>query len=247
MQPVNYLENLDSFEQILPDYHPSIESIATLQSTPLVVLVGPTAAGRNTLISILVHTGRYHFIVSDTTRHPRENNGILEQSGREYWFKSEVDFLEGLQAGAYLEAAIIHKQQVSGISISELTRASKQGVIAICEVQPDGAEKIQEYSPNKLIIFLLPPTFDIWMERLHARGNMTKEELKRRLESAQDEISRALQKSYYQFVINNEIHEAAQAVDELANGRIPDIDKQNRGRQHAEQLAIDVQIYLKGI
>lgn len=239
-----HLKRLDEFRDILNHYRPSRENVEVLRSTPLVLLVGPTAAGRNTLINLLVETGRYHYIVSNTTRNPRENNGVMEQNGVEYWFKTEDEFLEGLKQGAYLEAAIIHEQQVSGISMAELRVASSQGKIALDEVEPIGAANVHGYKPDTLIIFLLPPTFDIWMQRLRDRGHMPEDEVRRRLKSAQTEIAAALTENYYQFVINNEIHEAAVAVDELANGRMPDEAKQQRGRNHAEQLALDVQLYL---
>lgn len=245
MADSNKLEYLAEFREVLEQYRPSDRTIQTLRDTPLVLMVGPTAAGRNTLINLLLQTGRYHYLVSDTTRKPRENNGVMEQEGVEYWFKSEEEFLTGLKDGVYLEAAIIHNQQVSGMSIRELDSAKSAGLIAINEVQPDGARNVHAYSPEKLIVFLLPPTFDIWMERLRARGHMPEDEVRRRLESAVAEITEALHQDYYHFVINNEIHEAAVAVDELANGRIPDKEKQRRGRDHAEQLALDVQLYIR--
>jgi guanylate kinase len=238
------LTHLREFEKILDGYTPSSESLKTLQTLPLVLMVGPTAAGRNTLINLLTQTGRYHYIVSDTTRPPRLNNGILEQDGREYWFKTETEFLSGLQAGRYLEAAVIHRQQVSGISIAELERAAEADKIAIDEIEVVGAASIHAYKPNALFIFLLPPTFDIWMQRIRGRGDIDEDELRRRLESAQEEIAFGLSRDYYQFVVNYEIHEAAVAVDELANGRALDPQKQQIGRSHAEQLLIDVQLYL---
>jgi guanylate kinase len=238
------LKNLKEFQSLLKDYNPSQDSIDFLASTELVLLVGPTAAGRNTLINLLLQTGRYHYIVSDTTRNKRVNNGVLEQDGVEYWFKSEDFMLEGLREGAYIEAAIIHDQQVSGISIRELKGAKHDDKIAINEVQPDGAKAVNEYHPDTLIVFLLPPSFDVWMQRLRGRGDIDDAELRRRLVSAFDEITEALSEKYYQFVINNEIHEAAQAVDELANGREPDPEKQQKGRDHAEQLALEVKMFL---
>lgn len=246
-QNQNILHHIEDFRRVLAAYEPSPETKQTLAETSVVLLVGPTAAGRNTLINILVGTGRYHYIVSDTTRLPRVNNGVPEQDGVEYWFKSEDEFLSGLEQGAYLEAAIIHNQQVSGISVAELAQASRDGKIALSEIEPDGAAHIHSYTPGKLFVFLLPPSFDVWMERIHGRGEMTHEELVRRLTSAQEEIATALAADYYQFVVNNEVHEAATAVDELANGRSPDMAKQARGRDHAEQLLVDVQLYLESI
>lgn len=239
------LQHLSEFEQVLADYKPSAKTIALLQNMPLVLLVGPTAAGRNTLIGLLVQTNRYHSIVSKTTRQPRKNNGIMERSGVEYWFESEETVLEELRRGEFVEAAIIHKQQVSGTHIDQVEEASKAGQIAVNEVQIDGATHIHEYKPDTLCVFLLPPAFDKWMERIRARGDMDEAELCRRLESALREISTALKAGYYQFVINYEIHEATQAVDELANGREINPEKQQLGRDHAEQLLIDIQLYLE--
>jgi guanylate kinase len=239
------LKNLDEFNKLLDLYEPSLESRVILKEITLVLLVGPSAAGRNTLINLLVQTGRYHFIVSDTTRQPRVNNGVKEQNGREYWFRTEEQFLKGLRQGAYIEAAVIHKQQVSGISISELTAAKDVDKIPVNEIEVSGARNLQKLKPDALFIFLLPPNFEIWMKRLNERGNMTRQELRRRLESAEAEIASALTDNFYHFVINHEIHEATVAVDELANRRAPDNMKQELGRNHAEQLAVDIQIYLR--
>src|SRR5690606_15942046 len=158
----------------------------------------------------------------------------MEKNGVEYWFTSEDDLLNGLEGGAYLEAAVIHGQQVSGISIAELDQARISGKIAIDEIEVEGAKNIYKYKKDTLFVFLLPPTFDIWMQRLNGRGHMEKAELIRRLSSAREEIAAALESDFYQFVINNDIHEAAMAVDELANGRQPDEEKQAHGRNHAE-------------
>jgi guanylate kinase len=239
------LQHLSEFEKILQDYTPLAESLELLQNIPLVLLIGPTAAGRNTLINLLVKTGRYYFIVSDTTRQPRKNNGVMEQNGREYWFKSEEEFLSGLKNGAYLEAAVIHKQQVSGIGMAELMAASRMDKIPVDEIEVAGAHAIHGYKPDALFIFLLPPSFDVWMQRLNDRGDMSTSELRRRLESAEAEITAALVDDFYHFVINNEIHEAAEAVDELANGRTPDVEKQLLGHNHAEQLIIEIKLFLQ--
>jgi len=83
-----------------------------LQQTKFVPLVAITSSGRNTLIRELLKTGEYHFIVSDTTRKPRTNDGVMEQSGVEYWFRDEDEVLQDVKDGKFLEAAVIHSQQV---------------------------------------------------------------------------------------------------------------------------------------
>src|ERR1700689_1309052 len=117
---MNELVHGAEFRSALRDYHLSKAALQTLSQTKLVILVAPTSSGRNTIIWQLLKTGDYYFIVSDTTRQPRINDGKLERDGHEYWFRSEAEVLTDIQQGKYLEAAVIHNQQVSGISIREL-------------------------------------------------------------------------------------------------------------------------------
>ena len=55
----------------------------------LVVISGFSGAGKGTVSKALVEKFGYSLSVSATTRQPREG----EQDGREYYFKSEDDFL----------------------------------------------------------------------------------------------------------------------------------------------------------
>jgi guanylate kinase len=180
----NELRHLEEFQEILTNYKISENLRNELQQSKLVLLTAPTGIGRNTLIRELIKSGQYHFMVSDTTRHPRHNDGVLETNGKEYWFKTEDEFLEGLKEGRYIEAAIIHKQQVSGINVSEIIKANTESQIAITDAEIKGAETLFKVKPDTIAIFVLPPTFEEWMKRLKNRGEMSQAEFKRRLASA---------------------------------------------------------------
>ncbi len=166
------------FRSVLNGYKLSDKSLALLNATKLVLLVGPTACGRNTIISELVETGEYHHIVSDTTRLIRTKDGKpVEVNGREYWFRKEDDILLDLQNGAYMEAAIIHNQQVSGCNMRELEAARQADKIAIKDIEPDGAHFVHSMKQDTVIIFVLPPSFETWMHRLYTRSDLPEDEI----------------------------------------------------------------------
>ena len=239
------LKHLHDFQRVLRDYKPSLEILDILQTTQLVVVAGPSASGRNTIINSLIMTGKYHFLVSDTTRRPRINNGVPERSGEEYWFIGEDEFLHGLKNGAYLEAAIIHNQQVSGISIRELNKAAETGRIAITDVEIQGCDNIKSFSDTTIPIFILPPTFEEWMKRMDGRGVMSPEEKRRRLTSAANEIQLATQRSYFKFVINWDIKVTVEEIHEhIISGNFG-VAEQTAAHSHAQQLLADLDNFLR--
>ncbi|MEO7364582.1 MAG: hypothetical protein ABIV43_03695 [Candidatus Saccharimonadales bacterium] len=244
---MNQLENLAEFQSLLTDYKLSKAALQTLSQTQLVLLVAPTSSGRNHLIRELLKTGDFYYIVSDTTRKPRTNDGVMEQDGVEYWFRDEQEVLDDIRAGNYLEAAVIHQQQVSGISMRELRAADDAGKIAITDAEIAGIDNAIRLKPDTLGIFVLPPSFDEWQRRLHHRGDMHPEEYKRRMESAVTEFSSALEHPYYRFVINDDVSQAVQQINSIAKLDTDDSELQAQGRHLAEQLLLETQILLRSL
>lgn len=241
---MNELRHIDDFNRILSDYHLSDAAKQLLEQLRLVLLVGPSSSGRNTIINELLKSGDYHYIVSDTTRKPRENDGVLEQNGREYWFRSEDEILKDLELGQFLEAAVIHDQQVSGISMRELATAVDEGRVAINEIEVVGADNIYAAKPDTLFLFILPPSFDEWMVRMDIRGTLPPDEVRRRLESAVKEITLALSRDYYRFIVNDTFMQTAAAVNAMIMHNARSEEHQAHGRQVAEQVLADTQRFL---
>jgi len=241
---MNKLEHIEEFEQALKDYHLPDEAKETLRHTQLVLLIGPSSSGRNTIINELMKSGKYHYVISDTTREPRANNGILEQDGREYWFRTEEQMLEDIKSGKFLEAAVIHNQQVSGISMRELEAATKEHKVAIDEIEVVGADNIHKAAPETIFLFILPPSFYEWMARMSARGKLPLEETRRRLESAISEITTALEKDYYKFIVNDTFIKTAARIDDIIDGNSASLGDQAEARSIAKQLILDTQAYL---
>lgn len=232
------------FRRILSRYHPSDEVRRVLSAIRLLLFVAPTATGRDTIIHELLKSGHYFPLVTDTTRQPRINNGVPEQQGREYWFRTEAEMLDNLTKGTLAGAAIIHDQQVSGISLNQLVAAQIDGKIAVTDIDIVGAMDIHRLEPDTLAIFMVPLSFDIWMERLHSRGHLPPAEVERRMESAQRELGAALSCDYFNFILNDTLEGTTAEIERLVMMGVYDPFKERVVREIAEKLYEDVSSYL---
>jgi guanylate kinase len=233
MNQVN-LKYYQEFKDTLRSYHISDESKESLKGLKLVLLIAPTSAGRNTIIRHLVTTGKYHYIVSDTTRQPRINDGVVEQNGKEYWFRTEEEMLADLKAGLFLEAELIHNQQVSGISIRELEKAKNEQKVAVTDVDLQGVHNMIKVKPDTFAIMVIPPSFHEWQDRIVRRSLMSEPELSRRFETAYRIFSDGLQNHFYHFVISENVEQSASIIDSIvAGGMNP---HQDRGRELLHNL-----------
>lgn len=206
------------FETALGNYRVSQEAKLLVADMPLVILQGISGSGRNTIIDYLVKNSNFHQIVSDTTRPPKMRDGKMEQNGVQYFFRSEDEVLNDLKAGMYLEAELIHNQQVSGINIRELRRAHESKKIPINEVARKGVSNILDVKNDTHTFFIIPPSYEEWMRRLSRRESMNNEELENRKNSARKELQEALSKSYFHYVINDSVQQAAQHIEDVVKG-----------------------------
>lgn len=236
------IRHIDDFKEVLANYSPSDEALDILKRTPLVIFLGITGSGRNTIINHLVETGKYHFIVSDTTRPPKFRDGKMEENGVQYHFRSEEDVLADLREGRFLEAEIIHNQQVSGISIRELDRAHKSGKIPTNEVDVEGTVNILKAKPDTKMFFIVPPSYGEWLQRLKLREDMDAEELANRIETAVRVLEAGLKSDAFSFVINQYSHESAALIDAQVHGE-KDLIHDSETRKVAEQILEEIRMH----
>lgn len=216
-----YMELDARLKQKLSAYSPSIQALEPIRSAPLVFLVGITGAGKNTTLDGLLkaYPGQYHFIVSHTTRAPRENHGVMERDGQQYHFVSAETIETMLDNNAFIEAMPVHSH-IYGSSIQEVVDANAQGKIAITDLDIQGADYYMGLGLNAKPIFMLPPNYDIWFSRFIARygGKVHHHDLVIRLQSAVKEIEHALKTDYFYIVINDDLDKAVELVNAIAHG-----------------------------
>lgn len=187
-----------------------------MRNTDLVLLRGPSSGGRNTIINILLKdAGIYAEFITDTTRPPRDVDGNIEKNGVDYWFRSEDEFINGLENGDYIEAEVIHSQQVSGMSIRELERIGTVGRIPILDIHFGGVDSIRAIKEDAMVIFITPPNFDEWVRRLRTRGTITPEEFEKRFKTSKEDYEHALATPNVFFVVNDDLEKAVSDVKRI--------------------------------
>lgn len=224
-EPVR-LENKEAFANVLKNYRMSAHALQVLRDAKLVVFSGVAGGGRNTVIKYLADHHNYHFLVSDTTRPPKLRDGMMEQDGVNYFFRSETDVLKDLEAGEFVEAEIIHNQQVSGTSIRELEVANRSGQTILHEVEFGGTRHFAEMKPDAIIIGLLPPGYDAWIARFSNREQLSLQEYTNRLETAEQVLRRMVSEPYFKLVINDAVPACAEYVRHIVETGTTDDDKQ---------------------
>ena len=214
-------------------YQPSAATIELVKNTPILLLVGVSGAGKGSIKSKLLESEGYHHIVSHTTRRPRENDGVMEQDGREYHFIDLAEAERMLDDGAFVEAKF-YSGNVYGTSAAEIKRAYDENKVAVTDIEVQGVAEYEAIKPNIKAVFVLPPSYDLWQERLRRRydGNVDAADLERRMNTAKVELREALDKKYYRFVINNELTEAAKVTDAIARGTDPENDEAAKALAH---------------
>lgn len=176
----------------------------------LLVLAGPTAVGKGTVSTyIRENYPEVLLSVSATTRSPRPG----EIDGVSYYFVDDAEFDRMVEAGEFLEYAVVHNAHRYGTPRGPIDAALAQGRQVMLEIDIQGARQVRERMPDAKLVFLLPPSWDELVRRLVGRGTESPEEQERRLATARVEL--AAQDEFDFAVVNSTVPEAAREVVEL--------------------------------
>ena len=180
----------------------------------LVVLAGPSAVGKSTVVSGLRSAvPDLYFSVSMTTRAPRPG----EVDGKDYFFVTPEHFQGRIDRGEMLEWADIHGGlQRSGTPAGPVQEAMGAGRPVLVEVDLAGARNIKRLLPEAQTVFLAPPSWDVLVQRLTGRGTETPEVIERRLTTAREELD--AQGEFDTVVVNDDVDAAVETIARILQG-----------------------------
>lgn len=206
--------------QKLQDYTPSSDTVALVKTARITLLAGIAGAGKDSIKHKLLKSDDFRDIVSHTTRPPRENNGIMEVDGQDYHFVDINAALKLAGEKAFVEAKAVHGDTLYGTSVAEIKAGQDEGKISITDVDVQGVGEYKQLSQNVIALFILPPSYEIWRERLAKRYHTVDEleaEWPKRRDSAIKELEYALSVPYYHFIINDDLERSVRIAGEIAH------------------------------
>lgn len=171
----------------------------------LVVVSGPSGAGKGTICQALLERTTLAYSVSATTRKPRAG----EVDGESYYFLSVEAFEEMIEKDELLEWAKVYDNYY-GTPLKKVEEKLAAGEDILLEIDTQGAMKVREKFPEGVYIFILPPSLAELERRIRGRDTETEDVLQKRLAAAIDEIEAG--KCYKYVVTNDEVDGAVDAV-----------------------------------
>lgn len=161
----------------------------------LVLLIGPSGVGKSAILRKLrSEHADFHFPRSATTRAKREGEGT-----ELYHFLSDAEFDQLLNENKVLEWATVHGGARYATIVDEIIPYIEQGKTVVREVDVQGFDSISHHAlfsgdkPAYTLqsIFIVPENTEQLIRRIQNRAPISEDELQRRIESMDTELSYA--------------------------------------------------------
>lgn len=191
---------------------------------PIVVLSGPTASGKTTIVNRLMQDCPVKLIkaISATTR-PRRKG---EVDGEDYYFLTTEEFEKQQENNEFLECEQVHGLGYwYGTLKSEVGRAAEEGGWPFLEIDVQGTLKLKEQFPQTITLFVRTSSDEEYEKRIRNRGTESEAVIEKRLATIRNELEQA--QYYSHVIINDDLERAVTEIGTILKQREQEI---NAGR-----------------
>jgi guanylate kinase len=188
--------------------HETSPQINRLPAPLLIVLSGPSGAGKDALLTRLKDVDYPLAYITTLTTRPKRAE---ERDSIEYHFVSSDRFQEMIENNELLEWANVYGNWY-GVPKKPVKEALESGRNTIVKVDTQGAATIKKLLPEAVFVFLMPPSLAELTTRLTQRRTESAFDLARRIKTARQEIA---QLPLFDYVIVSNRDEIDQAVAQI--------------------------------
>ena len=176
-----------------------------------IVLSSPSGAGKTSISKkLLLKDNSISLSISCTTRPMRKG----ESNKKDYIFLKEDHFNKLIDNNEFIEHADVfgYKYGTLKKNINKFFDKKKD---VLFDIDWQGYQQLKQCGLDVVGIFILPPSKKELIKRLKNRGRDTKEEMKKRMNLVQDEISHFPEYDYV--VINKDINICVNQIQNIVN------------------------------
>lgn len=175
----------------------------------VIIFSAPSGSGKTTLVKHCLDIfHQLEFSISATTRLPRGN----EVNGKDYHFLTTEEFKQKITENAFVEYEEVYTDKFYGTLKSEVERIWKNSKIVIFDVDVVGGVNLKKhFGEQAMSIFIAPPSIEELGKRLILRGTDSLENIKIRVNKAQEELT--YQNQFDKILINDNLETAKKEIE----------------------------------
>jgi len=173
-----------------------------------IIFSAPSGAGKTTIVRYLLRNiPDLEFSISAASRQPRGR----EIDGLDYHFFTVDEFKNKIKNGDFVEWEEVYDDNFYGTLKSEVEKAWRNGKTVVFDVDAIGGLNLKKiFGENSLSIFIKPPSLFVLEQRLKNRRTETPDQIKMRLDKANEELSYANKFDYV--LLNDNLEKACTEI-----------------------------------